>query len=421
MLILGHNLTKMIKRQNYEIVLKSLQKEEITILIGARQVGKTTLLREIFKDLTKKGNKVLYLNLDIEDDAVQLNSQQNLMNRIRLEFGDQTGYVCIDEIQQKEDAGRFLKGVFDMGTNHKFVVSGSGSLELKEKIGEALTGRKHTLILNPVNFTEFCDYRTGYKYSQRLDLYFSVEQEKSAVMLDEYLQFGGYPKVVVNSDAKLKTEIMNEVFTSYITKDISWLIGVRSPDKFVKMLKLLAAQAGGILNYSRLASDTGVSVDTLKNYLWYAEETFVISTVKPYFTNPIKELTKSPVIYFNDLGMLNYLMGQYAQINKISGFVFQNFIFNLLKDKYASPLSPINHWRTKDKAEVDFVVHHKGETIPVEVKFSKLKNTNISRSFRSYLEKYSPSRAMVVNLELDTKIKVDDTEVHFLPYWKLIL
>jgi len=264
-------MIKMIRRQNYEIVLHSLKKEEITILVGVRQVGKTTLLREIFKELKNKGEKVLYLNLDIEGDAAQLNSQQTLINRIRLEFGDQPGFVCIDEIQQKEDAGRFLKGIFDMGTHHKFVVSGSGSLELKEKIGEALTGRKHTIIMNPVNFAEFCDYKTNYKYSQRLELYFSVEQEKSAVMLDEYLQFGGYPKVVATIDAKLKTEIMNEVFTSYITKDISWLIGVRSPDKFVKMLKLLAAQSGGILNYSQLASDTGVSLDTLKNYLWYAE------------------------------------------------------------------------------------------------------------------------------------------------------
>jgi len=113
-------------------------------------------------------------------------------------------------------------------------------------------------------------------------------------------------------------------------------------------------------------------------------------------------------------------MGHFAQVNNISGFVFQNFIFNLLKTKYESPISPINYWRTKDKAEVDFVIHHKGEAIPVEVKYSKLKNTNISRSFRSYLGKYSPDRAMIVNLELDTTIEVDGTQIQFLPYWKLI-
>ena len=416
----GANFYIMIKRENYNKILQSIKKEEITILVGARQVGKTTLLSQLFSDLTGKGDNVLYLNMDIEDDAAQLDSQQNLINRIRLEFGEEAGFVCIDEIQQKEEAGRFLKGIYDMKTPYKLVVSGSGSLELKEKIGEALTGRKQLIILNPVNFREFCDYKTDYKYSQRLALYFSVEKEKSAVLLNEYLHFGGYPKVVINSDAKMKIETMNEVFTSYITKDISWLIGVRSPDKFVKMLKLLAAQSGGILNYSQLASDAGVSLSTLKNYLWYAEETFVITTVNPFFTNPKKELTKSPVIYFNDLGMLNYLLGNYTQVNKVSGFVFQNFVFNLLKSKYQNPTSPINHWRTKDKAEVDFVVHQNEERIPVEVKFSELKNTNISRSFRSYLSKYSPEKALIVNLELDDIVKIEKTTVHFIPYWKLL-
>lgn len=410
----------MIRRKNYTQVMHSLQKEEITILVGARQVGKTTLINEIFNDLKKKGEKVLYFNMDIEDDAVQLNTQQSLISRIRLEFGDDTGYVCIDEIQQKEDAGRFLKGIFDMGLPYKFIVSGSGSLELKEKIGEALTGRKHLLLMNPVSFIEFCNYRTNYKYSQRLEMYFSTEKEKTSALLNEYLLYGGYPKVVVNRDVSTKIEVMNEVFTSYITKDISWLIGVRSPDKFVKMIKLIAAQAGGILNYSQLASDAGVSLDTLKNYLWYAEETFIINIVKPYFSNPKKELTKSPVIYFNDVGMLNFLTGNFNQVKKPNGFVFQNFIFNLLKNKYQTPTSPINHWRTKDKAEVDFIFHDQGEIIPVEVKYSKLKNTNISRSFRSFLKKYAPPGALVVNLDLDTSIKVEDTTIQFLPYWKLL-
>lgn len=410
----------MIKRSNYELINHSLDKKEVTILIGARQVGKTTLLRKIMQDITSKGELVIYLNLDIEDDTTFFASQQKLLSRIRLEFGEKPGYVFIDEIQQKEDAGRFLKGIFDMDLPYKFVVTGSGSLELKEKIGEALTGRKHLLHMDAVSFREFVNYKTNYKYSNRLDTYFLLEEEKTQSYLNEYLMYGGYPKVVTSGDIQTKTDVMNEVFTSYISKDISYLLGVRSVDKFIKMVKLLAVQSGGIVNYSNVASDTGISVDTLKNYLWYAEQTFIISIVKPYFSNPKKELTKSPVVYFNDPGMLNFAQGNFAKIRHHQGFIFQNFVFNLLRIKYQTPITPVNHWRTKDKAEVDFVIQKSEEIIPVEVKFSDLKKKVISRSMHSFIGRYNPAKVWVVNLSLDEKLVLNNTTIEFIPYWKIV-
>lgn len=409
-----------IKRNYYEKISQSLGKKGITILIGARQVGKTTLLRKIIQDITQKGDLAIYLNLDIEDDASFFESQQKLLSRIRLEFGEKPGYVFIDEIQQKENAGRFLKGIFDMGLPYKFVVTGSGSLELKEKIGEALTGRKHLLLMDPVSFREFVDHKTNYKYSDRLDTYFSLEEEKTKSFLTEYLMYGGYPKVVSSDDIQTKTDVINEVFTSYISKDISYLMGVRSVDKFIKMIKLLAVQSGGIVNYANLASDTGISVDTLKNYLWYAEQTFIISIVKPYFTNAKKELTKSPVIYFNDPGMLNFASGNYSKIGHNKGFVFQNFVFNHLRMNYQTPVSPVNHWRTKDKAEVDFVIQKSEDIIPVEVKFINLKKKAISRSMHSFINRYKPAKVWVVNLNLDEKLELNNTTIEFLPFWKIV-
>ncbi len=360
----------MIRRDNYNEVERSLKKKEITILIGARQVGKTTLLRKLMQGIAQKGELAVYFNLDIENDAAYTETQNKLLNKIRLEFGDKAGYVFIDEIQQKEDAGRFLKGIYDMDLPFKFVVTGSGSLQLKEKIGEALTGRKHLLHMETVSFREFVNYKTDYKYDSRLDAFFSVEKEKTRAYLNEYLIYGGYPKLVASPDVQTKLEVINEVFTSYLSKDISYLLGVRSIDKFIRLIKLLAVQCGGIVNLSNLASDAGISVDTLKNYLWYAEQTFIISMLRPYFTNSKKELTKSPIIYFNDQGMLNFAGGNLGKPNFNQGFVFQNFVYNLLKVKFQTPVNPVNHWRSKDKAEVDFVVHDSGSIIPVEVKFS---------------------------------------------------
>ena len=155
---------KAIRRQQLELLRKDLQRKEITLLIGPRQAGKTTLMKQLQRELTDKKLPVLYLNMDIEADAAYLQSQQALLNKIRLELGDK-GYVFIDEIQRKSDAGVFFKGLYDMELPYKFVLSGSGSIELKEKIGESLAGRKLVVPVDTVSFEEFLDYRTDYRYS----------------------------------------------------------------------------------------------------------------------------------------------------------------------------------------------------------------------------------------------------------------
>lgn len=411
----------MIKRNIDRQLYQSLQRKEITILIGARQVGKTTMLQSIMNTLKQGGEQVLYLNMDIESDARIFQSQQSLVSRIQLEFGNTPGYVFIDEIQHKQDAGRFLKGLYDMQLPCKFIVTGSGSLELKEKISEALTGRKHLIKMHPVSFYEYLDYKTAYSYSDRLDEYCRIEPVKLLGLFYEYLTYGGYPKVITSDTSGLKYEVMDEIFTSYITKDITYLLRVRSPEKFTRLIQLLAVQCGGILNQAQLASDVGVSVETVNKYLWYAEQTFVIENIRPYFTNSKKELTKSPTIYFNDLGMCNYGRNRYGlTVSESDGFLFQNFIFQLLRDRFQHGVTKINYWRTKDKAEVDFIIHDKGEVIPVEVKFSELKKATISRSFRSYIEKYQPVKAFIISLADLPDITLGKTRIAFIPFWNLM-
>lgn len=404
----------MIARKIKSKLLDSLKLKEITILIGARQIGKTTILKEIIKGL----KNALYFNLDIEQDNRYFNSQQEFLNKIQLEVGSKKAYIFIDEIQQKEDAGRFLKGLYDMDLPYKFIATGSGSLELKEKIGEALTGRKHLIEMSSVSFEEFVDYKTSYKYTKSLTSFYNVERTKTRLLLDEYLKFGGYPAVVTADTILRKKEIMNEIFVSYITKDISYLLGVKYPDKFVKLIRLLAVQSGGILNYSQLSQDVGIRLETLKTYLWYAEQTYIISIVKPFFTNAKKEITKSPSIYFNDIGMCNFSRSNFNS-DTIDGMIFQNFIYLKLKAKHEKGLQKINYWRTKNKAEVDFIIHTKEGIVPVEVKYSELKKTAITRSFRSFINKYAPKKAYIINLSLDDNILINETDVIFILYWKL--
>ena len=409
----------MIKRKIKNQIIKSLSYKEITIIVGARQVGKTTVLKEIIKDLQAEGEKTLYFNLDIEADNRYFASQELLLEKIRLEVGTGKAYIFIDEIQQKENAGLFLKGIYDMDLPYKFVITGSGSLELKERISEALTGRKYLIQMYPVSFDEFVHYKTDYRYEDKLQDFFRIETAKTSILLDEYLLYGGYPAVVTAETAMRKFEIMNEVFTTYLTKDISFLLNVRQPDKFVKLIKLLAAMSGNIINYSQLSQSTGLKLDTLKTYFWSAEQTYIIRMLTPFFQNKKKELTKSPTVYFHDTGMLNFLNNRFNS-SFIDGFTFQNFVYILLRDRFETPLSGIQFWRSKDKAEVDFIVHDGQEIIPVEVKYSKQTKAQITRSLRSFIKRYHPPKAYIVNLEQKQKLTVENTEVLFIPYWELL-
>lgn len=413
-------MEKRIKRAIFDEVKKHLLAKEITMIVGARQVGKTTLLQALFSGVKRDGKKAIFFNLDVEADANFFSSQEKFLDRLRLEFGDAAGYVFVDEIQRKADAGVFLKGLYDLNTSYKFVVSGSGSLELKEKIHESLAGRKRMFEMSPVTFAEFSDFKTDYKYADRLQEYFRLNQEKTRQLLDEYLNFGGYPRVVSASERQEKEKIIHEIFRSYAEKDIAYFLKVERVDAFELLLKLLASQVGKILSYARLSKEANISFPTLKKYLWYAEKTFAIHFAAPYFKNRHKELVKSPVAYFSDLGLRNYTLGLFGNLPEQEyGFVFQNFVMNILLERNQWKNSQVKFWRTTDGREVDFVVDSGTDVVPVEVKYSVLKSPEIEKSFRVFLERYAPSEAIVVNLELDEERIFGKTKVRFIPFWKL--
>ncbi len=409
-----------IKRKLYTELKKHLSKKEISIIVGPRQVGKTTIMTGLYNELKKNGEKAVFLNLDFEPDKVFFESQQALLNKIKLEVGD-SGYVFIDEIQRKENAGLFLKGIYDLNLPYKFIVSGSGSLELKEKIREALTGRKRIFELHPVNFWEFVQYKTGYKYETKLPDFFEVEKERVDLLLNEYLSFGGYPRVVLEENLDEKLKVINEIFGSYIDKDIIGLLNIDRPDAFNLLIKILASQTGKLINYSTLASHIGISTITLKKYLFFAEKTFVIQSLMPFHRNSIKELTKSRTVYFYDLGLRNFANNTFNYITNLNdkGFLFQNLIKQFLEEQIKWKPYKLNFWRTSDKAEVDFVLSGSTSIIPVEVKYMQNKTLTVKRSLRSFINRYSPEKAFVINLNTGGEIKIDNTIVRFIPYYKL--
>jgi len=412
----------MIKRKLFKELKEHLSQKEISVIIGPRQAGKTTLMELLQSCLKKEKKNTVFLSLDFEADKKHFASQNNLISKIQLEIGKSRGYVFIDEIQRKENAGLFLKGLYDLKLPYKFIVSGSGSVELKEKISESLFGRKRIFELNTISFQEFVNFRTDYRYEEKFVDFFTVEKDKGRDLLIEYLNFGGYPRQILEPQLKEKSKIMDEIYHSYLEKDILYLLRVEKIEAFSSLVKILAGQTGKIVNYSELSSTLGISLKTIKNYLWYIQKTFIVRKITPYFTNVRKELSKSPIMYFYDLGLRNYALGLFGNLTIPSelGFVFQNFILNILKEKLRFTAGELHFWRTKDRAEVDFIIKFGKSIIPVEVKFKELTEPEVGRSLRNFILKYQPEKAQIINLSFKKSIKIDKTRIEFLPFYELV-
>ncbi len=411
-----------IKRTVLEDIRQDLKREEIAFLIGPRQAGKTTIMKIIQGELDAAGEKTVFLSLDFDSDKKHFVSQQSLLKKIELEIGKSPGFVFIDEIQRRENAGIFLKGLQDIGLPYKLIVSGSGSVDLKAKVKESMVGRKRIYEVYPLSFGEFVNHRTEYRYEQRESEFLTIEEDRGSELLTEYLSYGGYPRVVLEDERREKLRVIDEIYQGYILRDISYLLKTDKIDTYGLLMKTLADQTGKLINYAELSATLGIALATIKNYCWYAEETYILKRITPFFRNLRSEISKAPTVYFSDTGFRNYALGVFGgvQRNDDMGFAFQNVVYLLLREKLRWSGAEIHYWRTTAKTEIDFVVEIGEKIIPIEVKYKAMTRPLVPRSFDRFIEKYRPPYCQVINKTLRTTVKLRDTEVRFLTVGDLL-
>lgn len=413
----------MIKRKILTRLEEHLGSDQMTILIGPRQVGKTYLMRVLKKKLEEEGKKTVWLSLDNDDDKAKFTSQATLLSHIELAVGKEKAFVFIDEIQRKENAGLFLKGIFDMNLPLKFIISGSGSLELKAKILESMAGRKRLFSIEPISFEEFVNFRTDYLYEAKLKDFFKLEKGKTERLFTEYMVFGGYPRVILADSVTSKQEEMQEIYRSYVERDIRDLLNLEKTDAFTKLLKIVASQIGSLVNMAELSSTVDLNEKTIKHYLYYLEQTFIIKKVTPYYRNTRKEITKTPVYYFYDTGLRNWLLGLFGLSEipaPLGGHLFENIVFNLLRERLGLTPTQIHFWRTRDQAEVDFILEKGLDVLPMEAKHTKMSQIEIPRPFRNFLAKYKPKAGYIIHLGESKETTIGGTRVYLLPFYSLV-
>ncbi len=389
-------------REVESLILERWEAKRFFVIRGPRRSGKTTFLKHLNR--IKGGT---YITLESP-------SMREQFLRDPLSFVEALeAPIFLDEVQYTGERGaQALKLIYDE-SDKKLVISGSGAFDVRMKLLAYLVGRTFIYDLLPLSFSEVAAWkgaphrafyeRGNHRFRALLEGREETLPEPSPLLeelFNHYTIWGGYPEVVLGGGK----EELEAIVTTTIEEDVIRYFSLRAHSKMWGFVRKLAALAGRIVSLSTF----GVSYKTAEEYLAILERSFIVKPVHTFATNKLVELTKAKKVYFYDNGFRNALLGTYSPMGE--GFVLENAVFRQLL-KYGEVL----YWRTRSKAEVDFVVRREGEVVPVEVKAGE---GRLTRSLKAFIERYHPPVAIVISRDVWEK-QLGDTVVYGIPPYYL--
>lgn len=382
-------------------ILNKLQQEltqpEIIILLGPRQVGKTTLLRILENYAKQKGLKAAFFDLEQPQTLADFNRPDKEIARIISGAGEA---IFIDEFQYVRNISKIFKAIFDSKKKIKIICSGSSSLEIHKHLKESLAGRRFLYRIYPLEYSEI---RNSYP-----DFTF-----------EDYLRFGGMPGLTHTDAKERKQQILNELVGSYILKDIKSLVKEENIRAFNHLLYLLAQNQGSTISVHSLSREVGLSSKAINRYLDILEQTYVNYRIYSYSKNLGNELKKSCKAYLYDLGVRNMLLKDFSAIDSRpdKGVILESFVFLKLQ-AILKPNMEIQFWRTKDGGEVDFILLKDRIPIPIEVK-SKINPLEIPSGLKRFLSRYPDIKsAYIINEEIKQDVSYGGCRIHITTFEK---
>lgn len=351
----------MVIRELENIIKKRLNTGKAIVILGARQVGKTTLLKTLFGS----SNEVLWLNGD-EMDVQSLFSAISA-TRLKAIFGNKKT-VIIDEAQRIHDIGLRMKLITDQIPEVQLVATGSSAFELANQLNEPLTGRKWEYKLYPISFGEMVKHH-------------GLLEEKR--LLSHRMVYGYYPDVINNTG--IEKEILKQLSDSYLYKDLLLLGQIKKPEGLIKLLQGLAFQVGAQVSYNELSQLCGLDAKTVEKYIVLLEQAFIIFRLGSFSRNLRNELKKSRKIYFYDNGIRNALIANFNQIENRTdtGALWENFLVSerIKYLDYSQKWVNYWYWRTKEQQEIDFIEEANGQLVAYEFKWNPLTKVKKPASF----------------------------------------
>jgi uncharacterized protein len=365
-----------LKRHIENVLAKFLFRGKALIVIGARQVGKSTM----FKNMLGAKEDVLWLNAD--ENEVRNRLVNPTVQSLKGIFGDYKT-VVIDEVQRIENSGLLMKLAVDNFKDVQFLATGSSALEISDSIFEPMTGRAFVYHLYPFGLSELYPKKSP----------FEIEQ-----FLGYHLVFGMYPEVCVQKD--IAETILRNLSEQYLYKDVLVWKEIRKPELLDKLLKLLAYQMGAEVSVNELANQLKVKSETIETYIDLLEKAFVVFRLKAFSTNPRKEVSKMSKILFWDNGIRNAIIGNFnALANRNDhGQLFENFVISerMKVNALYNPGVKSFFWRNYNQAEVDYVEVQNENIDAFEIKWSTLKKHRVSKAFTNM---YPNAQAQVLSPE----------------------
>ena len=343
----------MITRDIERNILPLLGKGKAIIVMGARQVGKSTLLQQMLGDR----KDVVWMNgddLDIQELFRDMSS-----TRIRAILGNNL-FLVVDEAQRIPDIGLRLKLITDQIPQVQVIATGSSSFELASKVNESLTGRKREFKMFPLTFGEMVRHTNFLEESR---------------MIPHRMVYGYYPEVVTNPGDE--RSVLKELSDSYLYKDILSLDSINKPDKLVRLLKALALQIGSQVSYNELGQLIGLDSKTVERYVDVLEKSFIIFRLNSFSRNLRNELKTSRKVYFWDLGIRNAVIGNLAQVENRAdtGDMWENFVIaeRMKQNIYKNSFAQSWFWRTRQQQEIDYLEEEDGRLLAFEFKWNERK------------------------------------------------
>ncbi len=403
-------------------IKKYLSKPEILAIIGPRQSGKTTLLKKIQSALSKS----VFITFEDREELELFDQSPKLF----IQKYQNYRYLFIDEFQYARYGGKNLKLFFDTQPKTKIIISGSSAIDLTVKAVKYLVGRIIVFELFCLSWPEFIRHRNPDLfniYQPATKAFYTNQPQKLAKfisepisaqfnsLLEEYIKWGGYPRVVLAKNKEEKQTILKNIYNTYFLRDIKDTLGLLDDYKLAKLIKIMAIQTGQLIEYNQLSQDTEYDFVTLKKYLNILEKTYICQTIKPFFRNKQKEIVKNPKIYFFDTGLKNYILNNFNNLDKRvdQGFMWENFVFN----RFCQQNYPINFWRTKTQQEVDFIITIRDQLTPIECKSTISKN-DPARNLRKLMNEYQIKKGYILNkTNSKQKKSINANQIFYLPYW----
>ena len=367
----------MIIRSVKELIIKNLFKNKVIITYGARQVGKTTLVKDILKEFPKDGK---YISCEL------LSTQRGLSilepEQIKAFLG-QYKLIVLDEAQEITNIGKILKIIVDFLPDMQIIATGSSSFDLSNKISEPLTGRNFTFHLSALSLQEIINNSDAIDVNSKLEL---------------LLRFGLYPEIYTLPDEESKISRLNELASNYLYKDVLEFDKIRHSDTISKLVQLLALQIGQEVSLQELATQLGINRLTVEKYIDLLEKSFIIFKLKSFSKNKRKEISKNFKIYFYDLGIRNSIIQNFNSLDlrTDTGALWENFCI-LERKKYLLQTAPYRQtyfYRTYSGQEVDYIEENAGNITAYEFKWNDKKNVKkipaFTKTYNIQISKVTP-------------------------------